>query len=181
MKKIVFIFIFSVSFLIVGCSEDTGSYPKGYKVTGLENDQVLNTKRYTIGSGCGPDTSCAAVIYSGSRASSNYVGIAISNTHTVSPPTFKILIYWNGSLSGSNESINLSPSEYNIKIWNGLNYYESISKAPTTVDYLNISLTVADGVPNGSVNSKIYTINFITAINVGYTISAGSIIVAHKY
>jgi hypothetical protein len=185
MKKFILI-ILILCLSILSCKEEQINPSDDYKEMGLEKAKAINDKSYTIGPGCTTSTECPSIIFSGTINSVNYVGIAIDNSHTTTPPDFKILIYWPGTLSGSNESFNLLPTQYNIKIWNSSDYFESLSTQdpPTATTNLNISLTVVDGVAHEltSINTKVYTITFNDTLNVGtYSIAQNNTIVAHKY
>jgi hypothetical protein len=191
MKNILYLII--ITSIFFSCAPEESSGPEGFKTQSLETtDLVFYEKSFSIGPTCGSNKNCNAIIYSGRIGTTNQVGIAIDNSHTFTspvdqrPPTFKILIYWNGSLSGSNQSFDLSPKQYSIKIWDGT-YYESISTAQTqgTTDNLDISLTVSTEstvIGSKTFNQTIYSITFNSGINVsGYTISGGDTIVAAKY
>lgn len=155
MKKIAILMFILSSFIFISCSEDNkGDTEKGYVDPGSWEGKDVKNKSYTIETeSCTPaNKECNAILYQNTLNDINYVGIAVNNAHEATPPTFRLKIYWEADSSTSlpssgNKTIDLTPSQYTIKISQGTNEYTS------TVNNLNITVT-NEG--DGS-----YTISFI--------------------
>ncbi len=162
--------------MLISCSDDgSGDKEKGYVDPGDWTGKVVNAnKAYTIaGESCGPNQECNAIIYQNKLNDTDFVGLAVNNAHAGTPSTFNLKIYWQESSTTSlptsnDEFIELSLSEYTIKISKDSNVYTS------TTDPLKITITYKE--------DGYYNIEFTDKIDLnGFTINKNDSIQAVKY
>jgi len=159
--------IFSIIILFFGCTEEK----KPQTLFGLIppanycNEPVDSNKEFTITAPvetCGPGEECAAIIYKGTidlfGMGTNYVGIAVNDSHPAGNNDFKLLIYFEDTNPAIPEgNVVKTSSQYSVYLKTGTSYYSTPSTS------LDINITKNTGTFTDCL-SKQYSYDYYTIV-----------------